>query len=194
MKRKFSIKKSQVFIRNLEKSDYENWQQAHSCLAPAINEWDMSNWKDSELTRKKFSNHLKEQSQKRKNEEYFEFGIFRKSDGVLVGFVNLMDFSRGIFQNAYIGYRIFNRYWGQGYATQATRLAIEYGFRCLHLHRIEAGISPRNKASEKVAIKSGLKKEGLSKKRLFVNQKWQDLLIYAITCEDFKIKYRFKKL
>lgn len=175
-----------LIIRPLEVTDYENWSQAHSCLRPPQNEWDETNWEESELTKKKFRELLKIQKEQRTKGYFYSFGIFRKDDGMLLGTVSLMDISRGIFQNAYLGYRIFNIYWGQGYAQEACKAAIDIAFKQLDLHRIEAGISPRNKRSIKTAKALGLRKEGLSKRRLLVNKKWEDMLIYAATKEDFR--------
>lgn len=178
-------KTKRLFLRPLILSDYENWAQAHSCLRPAQNEWDETNWKESELTKKKFKELLNNEKQLRDQDSYYRFAIFRKDDGVLVGTVGLMDISRGIFQNAYLGYLIFNNYWGQGFAQEATKAAIDIAFRTLKLHRVEAGISPKNKRSIKTAKSIGLKKEGLSPRRLFVNKKWSDIEIYALTKEDY---------
>ncbi|MGE5085172.1 MAG: GNAT family N-acetyltransferase [Bacillota bacterium] len=186
-----SKKTSRLIIRALELYDYENWAQAHAILRPPQNEWDETNWVESELTLQKFKTLLKEEQQLRLHDKTYRFGIFRKDDGVLLGTVALMDISRGIFQNAYLGYRIFNIYWEQGYATEACQAAMEIAFKKLKLHRVEAGIAPANKASIKVAKKLGLKKEGLSRRRIFNNKKWCDLILFAATTEDFGIKFRF---
>ncbi|WP_295899794.1 GNAT family N-acetyltransferase [uncultured Bdellovibrio sp.] len=174
-----------LVIRPLEETDYENWAQAHSCLRPPQNEWDETNWKDSELTKKKFKELLKIQKLQRTKDIFYSFGIFRKDDGILLGTVNLMDISRGPFQNAYLGYRIFNNYWGNGYAQEACKAAMQIAFKDLKLHRVEAGIAPTNKKSIKTAKAIGLRKEGLSRKRLLVHKKWVDLVLYAATKEDF---------
>lgn len=186
-------KTTRLILRPLETEDYQNWMQAHSCLREPQNEWDETNWRESELTLKKFKEHLKTHQQWRAQDHFYEFGVFRKDDGVLVGTVSLMDISRQIFQNAYLGYRIFNNYWGQGYATEACKAAIEIAFKDLKLHRIEAGIAPNNKKSLRVAKALGLRKESLSPRRLFTQGKWTDLILYAATCEDFGFKYRFPK-
>lgn len=181
------FKKTQrLILRPLEEADYDNWVQAYSSMKPAQNEWDESSWAESELTRKKFKELLKKQRQLRVRDHYYEFGVFLKDDGVLIGQVHLMDISRAVFQNAYLGYRIFNPYWGNGFAQEATRGCIEIAFKKLKLHRVEAGIAPTNKKSIKVAKALGLRKEGLSKRRLHVHKKWQDMLIYAMTKEEFR--------
>ncbi|MBO9667818.1 MAG: GNAT family N-acetyltransferase [Bdellovibrio sp.] len=186
-------KTARLLIRPLELHDYENWAQAYSNLLPPQNEWDETSWVDSELTLKKFKDLLKTQNQLRAKDSYYHFGIFRKDDGMLVGEVNLMDISRGIFQNAYLGYRVFNIYWNNGYATEACEAALKIAFKDLKLHRVEAGVSPANKASIKVAKNLGLRKEGLSQRRVYSNKKWVDLILFAGTAEDFGFKYRFSQ-
>jgi ribosomal-protein-alanine N-acetyltransferase len=50
---------------------------------------------------------------------------------------------------------------------------------------LEAGISPDNRKSIKLAKKVGFRKEGRSKRRLFLNSEWKDFMIYALTSEEF---------
>jgi len=183
-------KTKRLIIRPLVAHDYENWRQAYAILKPAQNAWDESPWRDSELTSMKFKALLKKQNDLRKQDKFYCFGVFRKDDGVLLGHVDLMDVSRMMFQNAFLGYRIFNNYWGQGYASEACRAVIDIAFKDLKLHRIEAGIEPHNKISIRVAKAIGLRKEGLSLRRLLVRGKWIDLLLFAGTCEDFGRRYK----
>lgn len=184
-------KTKNLIIRPFELHDHENWLQAHSSMRPAQNEWDESNWKDSELTLSKYKKFVKTYAQLRAQDKFYNFGIFRKDDGVLVGTLSLMDVSRGVFQNAYLGYRIFNNYWGLGYGTEACAAALVLAYKDLKLHRVEAGIAPDNKRSIRLAKTIGLKKEGISPRRLYINDKWVDVAIYAATSEDFGYKYRF---
>ncbi|MDG0816040.1 GNAT family N-acetyltransferase [Bdellovibrio svalbardensis] len=186
-------KTKRLVLRPLELHDFENWAQAYSSMRPPQNEWDETNWVESELTLPKFKAHLKKNLLWRSQDHFYEFGVFRKDDGLLIGTVSLMDISRQIFQNAYLGYRIYNNHWGHGYATEACHAAIEIAFKDLKLHRIEAGIMPTNKRSIKVAKNIGLRKESLSPRRLYVHGKWVDLLLYAGTSEEFGFKFRFPK-
>lgn len=47
-------------------------------------------------------------------------------------------------------------YWGRGLATEAGRAFIEFGFEELGLHRIVAGASVKNLASNRVLAKIGM--------------------------------------
>lgn len=178
-------------IRFLTSKDYEAWVDAYSCQREVQNDWDETNWEKKYLTRAEFQKILLSQKQHRDFDKSYVFGIFRNDDGALIGHLSLNDISRAHFQNAYLGYRIFNHHWGFGYAKEAVKAVLEIGFKNLRLHRIEAGIHPKNTPSIRVAEAVKLKKEGLSPKRLFYHGKWIDLLIYAATTENFKIKYRF---
>lgn len=82
-----------------------------------------------------------------------------------------------------IGYFIDEKYWGQGIASRAVRLIEKEGFKKLGLSRIEIIMRPENKASEKVAVKNGYKKEGCLKKSLIDKRsgKMKDAWLYAKT-------------
>lgn len=58
-----------------------------------------------------------------------------------------------------VGYWIEEDYWGNGYASEAAHILIKYGLYKLKLPKIIALIQKGNSASEKVAIKNGMKKE-----------------------------------
>lgn len=188
------IKKTtqRLVLRPLELKDYTRWVEAYSTMLEPQNDWDETNWDDSELTLAKFKALLKQQDQQRKNDAAYAWGVFRKDDGTLIGEIALMDLSRAVFQNAYLGYRIYNPYWGQGFAGEACRAIVDLAFTQLKLHRLEAGISKDNRRSLRMVKSLGFRKEGLSKRRLLINGVWTDLVIYAATSEDFGFRFRGK--
>jgi ribosomal-protein-alanine N-acetyltransferase len=55
-----------------------------------------------------------------------------------------------------VGYRLFRRHWGRGYATEMTVALLDYGYRRLGLESISAITALENQASQHVLIKSGL--------------------------------------
>jgi RimJ/RimL family protein N-acetyltransferase/ADP-ribose pyrophosphatase YjhB (NUDIX family) len=50
---------------------------------------------------------------------------------------------------------------GRGFATRAVRLLVDHAFAQLGVRRVEAEIDPRNQASQRVATRSGLRREGI---------------------------------
>jgi len=72
-----------------------------------------------------------------------------------------------------VAYELAPRVWGHGYATEAARALVEYGFAELGLQRIVALILPANSRSRNVASKCGMALEGPGR---FYGL---DLLVYA---------------
>ncbi|MFS0654414.1 GNAT family N-acetyltransferase [Bacillus sp. 179-C3.3 HS] len=58
-----------------------------------------------------------------------------------------------------IGYMLKRSVWGNGYATEAAKGCLSYGFNELKVRRMVSLIRPENEASIQVAIKIGMKKE-----------------------------------
>ena len=54
-----------------------------------------------------------------------------------------------------LGYRLKKKYWGYGYATEAGRQCLDYGFNTLKLTSIVAAALKQNLASQQVLIKLG---------------------------------------
>src|SRR5437588_4538124 len=102
----------------------------------------------------------------------------------MVGRVTLSDIQRGRVQSAVLGYWIGEEWRGRGFAPEAVRLGIEFGFREAGLHRIEAGVMPRNAASIRVLEKAGYREEGLLLRLLRINGVWEDHKLYALTAEE----------
>lgn len=59
------------------------------------------------------------------------------------------------------GYRVVRSHWGQGIATRATALMLEYLFRIIQVNRAQAFVMPENAASLRVLEKNGFTREGL---------------------------------
>lgn len=59
-----------------------------------------------------------------------------------------------------LGYRFIKTFWGKGYATEAARACIRYGFEQLNLQRIIGRAMPDNKASLRVLEKCGMRYTG----------------------------------
>jgi [ribosomal protein S5]-alanine N-acetyltransferase len=190
---KLERKGKKVIVRPYEAGDYQAWKESYLLILPKPkNIWDVTAPRDkSELTQKHFNKILRSQKKNRDDDYYFDFGVFLK-DGTLVGGVSIMDISRQVFQNAYLGYKIHNNHWGKGYGKEGVKLGIEIAFKELKLHRLEAGIEPSNKRSIALAKAIGMRREGYSKKRLFLRNQWLDMVLYVVRCEELGIPWNPK--
>lgn len=103
----------------------------------------------------------------------------------IVGAVNLNGIVHGVFRNAYLGYWIDEACGGRGFATEAVRLAVGFAFGEGGLHRVQAGVMPRNAASIRVLEKAGFREEGLALRYLRIAGAWEDHRIYAVTKEEW---------
>lgn len=59
-----------------------------------------------------------------------------------------------------IGWRLDNKYWNKGYATEGAKACLEYGFNELNLDAVYSFTAKINKPSENVMKRIGLKKVG----------------------------------
>lgn len=123
---------------------------------------------------------IKEAAEYVKQDQDYYFGIFENDEDKLVGTINLFHIIRGSSQSAVIGYFLDRKYNGRGFTTEATKLIVNYAFDELKLHRIEAGVQPHNIGSIRVLEKAGFHKEGIARKNIKINGKWEDHQVLAI--------------
>jgi [ribosomal protein S5]-alanine N-acetyltransferase len=102
----------------------------------------------------------------------------------IVGDLGFSNIIRGALQSCFLGYKIDRGETRQGLVTEALQCALPWIFRHMDLHRIEANIMPRNKASIRVVEKIGFRREGFSPKYLKINGNWEDHYRYAILKEE----------
>lgn len=120
-------------------------------------------------------------------EQLFKVWIYRReASDRIIGSIALNNIVRGAFQSCTVGYRIDHSENGKGYMTEGLKYVIEHAFHPLQLHRIEANIMPRNKASLRVVEKLGFREEGLASKYLKINGKWEDHIHMVLLNEELE--------
>ncbi len=95
-------------------------------------------------------------------EHGYGFGaVERKSDGAMIGMVGLgaARFDGPPSPCVEVGWRLARAYWGQGYATEAARAWLEYGFGTLGLAEIVAFVVPANQRSQAVMTRLGMRRD-----------------------------------
>lgn len=115
--------------------------------------------------------------------EHVEFAICTRDAGALIGGIGLSITAR--HKRGHLGYWLGVEFWGKGYATEAARAVLTYGFQTLGLHRIEAGHWPRNPASGRVLEKIGMQREGLMRGDLLKGDQFEDTILYSRLSTDF---------
>ena len=108
----------------------------------------------------------------------------RDERGTLLGAVGL-SITRE-HARAELGYWIARHAWGRGYATEAARALIAYGFDELALYRIEARYFARNPASGRVLEKLGMQREGVFRSRYVRWGQFEDSVMCAILAPEWR--------
>ncbi len=112
----------------------------------------------------------------------FELAITRLTDGRVLGGVGLHRDGT----NAMLGYCLRRDAWGRGYATEAARALLQFGFASLGVHRVWAGCDPQNSASANVLHKLGMRQEGHLREESLVRGEWRDSLLFAVLAHEWR--------
>lgn len=111
------------------------------------------------------------------------FAVVRKSNEDLVGYCDL-EVERSSKQGE-IAYWIGRPYWWQGYATEAAKCVVQFGFETLDLDRIYALVLKRNRASARVLEKAGLLLEDTRQQSVHKDGVLEDVEVYGLTREAY---------
>ncbi len=87
-------------------------------------------------------------------------------------------------EQAELGYWIAHEYWGRGYATEASRAMVEWGFDDLNLHRIHAHYMDHNPESGRVLEKIGMRREGVLRDHIVKHGVRHSAVLYGILRDD----------
>jgi ribosomal-protein-alanine N-acetyltransferase len=114
-----------------------------------------------------------------------KLGVVLKETGTVIGIITLMHIDR-LNKLAEAGFWIGKEYWGQGLTTEALRLALDFGFQELQLHRIYAWTVEENAGSRRVMEKCGFKLEGVMREVYFKDGCRYNRLGYGILESEYK--------
>lgn len=123
---------------------------------------------------------LRQCIEQRKQKKRFAYAIL--INGKVIGSAGLYIMHRSHCAEA--GYFIDEAYWGRGIACEAVRYLENIAFNELGIVRIELNMLKQNKASERVAIKCGYRKEGIGRKKLPFGDGYVDCYVYAKVQEE----------
>lgn len=109
----------------------------------------------------------------------YQFALVLPETGRLIGNCGIR-VNDPAAREANIGYELDPDYWGRGYATEAARAVLVFGFDSLGLHRVWARCVADNAASAHVLEQLGLRREGRLREHEYFKGRWWDELLYAI--------------
>lgn len=174
------IETDRLILRKIKKSDAKDlYEYCSSEVSARYSLWEPH--EDLGVTRQYISWLLRSE----KRGEYFTWGIELKSSGKLIGTVSLPSIDKD-YKVAEIGYGIIDSYWGNGYASEAIKAIMEYGFCTVGFICINAKIMKENSASVRVASAVGMQCDGLLRNGVYCKGKAHDVYVFSMLDTDYK--------
>lgn len=112
------------------------------------------------------------------------FAVTLKSNGEFIGVAGLTVHRKD--SKAEIAYWVGREFWGGGFASEAARAVLNYGFTVMNLNRIFGNCLSRNAGSARVMRKIGMSKEGTLVQDVFHRGVFEDVDCYAMIRRDFE--------
>lgn len=119
------------------------------------------------------------------NKNRYIFGIRLNETDEFIGGMGLH--IEGHFNRAELGYWIGVPFWNKGYATEAAKTILKFGFEDLKLNKIFAMHFKENPSSGKVLSKSGMVKEGEFKEYIKKGENYIDVTQYGLTKGEYEL-------
>lgn len=108
----------------------------------------------------------------------YQLAVVLPSRGV-IGSVGVRVTSEPERQGSF-GCELDAHYWGYGYAYEASRAVIEYGFEELGLHRIYAEVIEENVTAVGLAERLGMRREGTLRENRWFRSRWWNTTILSV--------------
>lgn len=116
--------------------------------------------------------------------DFFDWAVTLKESGKMIGTCGFTRFNY-TDNSAEVGYVINPAYRGNGYAPEALREVLRFGFDELGLYRMEAHFINGNTASRRVMEKVGMTFEGVHFGSMLIKGDYRDIGVCAILKRDF---------
>jgi ribosomal-protein-alanine N-acetyltransferase len=176
------LKTQRLQLRTITMDDIENIHNLNS--QPKVANFSINDVPENiEETRKEVRPYVQSQHDTPRKNYSFSINLLDTDEFIGLGGISLLSDK---FKMGEIYYKLLPTFWNKGYATEVSKCLIKLGFEELSLHRIEAGTNTDNYASVKVLEKSGMQREGLRRKIVPMNGKWNDGYLYAIIEDDYR--------
>jgi RimJ/RimL family protein N-acetyltransferase len=116
--------------------------------------------------------------------KWLGLAIELKEEGKVIGTIGIGVLSREHKQGI-VGWALGVAYQRHGYATEAARAILEFGFKSLKFHRIIAKSDAKNTRSWLLMERIGMRREAYFRHSKFQKKEWRDKLVYAILSDEW---------
>ncbi|MDF2986172.1 MAG: acetyltransferase family [Eubacterium sp.] len=177
-----NIVTDKVILRKIEDTDIDGLFEIYS--NKNVFTYIPGDIKKNKDTVKNMIGHFERDFNKRK---IIYLGIFLPEEpNKIVGVAEMFEYDDKV-NRITIGYRISERHWGKGIATQTVKAMVQYLFTTAGINRIQAFVMPENKKSQEVLHKNNFVKEGIMRQSQF----WKgigvvDLVVYSLLHSDLE--------
>ena len=107
------------------------------------------------------------------------WGITLRNAHKIIGNIGLWRIDKE-HHRAELGYVLHPVHQSKGYASEAMKAVLHYGFNTMKLHSVEANVNPDNAASIKLLERAGFIREAYFRENFYFDGKYLDSAIYSL--------------
>jgi RimJ/RimL family protein N-acetyltransferase len=115
----------------------------------------------------------------------FQLAILQQTTHQLIGSCGIR-MATAHAPEAELGYELHPDHWGQGYATEAARCILAFGFQTLRLQRVWAECLTENTGSVRVLERLGMRQQRCLRQHTLMKNRWWDSLVYAVDWAEWQ--------
>jgi ribosomal-protein-alanine N-acetyltransferase len=124
----------------------------------------------------------------RTDPEWLGLLVELKAEAKVIGNVGIGVIKAVEYRQGTVGWLLGRKYQRQGFATEAARALVTYGFDHLGLHRISARAGRDNVRSWYLMERLGMRREAHVRESHAVKGEWRDGFVYAVLADEWRAK------